>query len=116
GLPYLIARRLLPQPKVFKSLIMKYLIGVCIIVLWAFACPNMSRVLHESSVVKAHQQWMVKYGITYANSSEAEKRFNIFKENFEFIENFNNEGNHSYWLGYNDYSDLTDEELSKYGY
>lgn len=71
----------------------------------------MSRVLYESYVVKEHQQWMVKHGVTYTNSSEMEKWFQIFKENLEYIEKFNNEGNKSYTLGLNAFSDLIDEVL-----
>ncbi|XP_050903266.1 actinidain [Lathyrus oleraceus] len=71
----------------------------------------MSRMLDESSVVKAHQQWMTKYGITYKNSFEMENRLQVFRENLEYIENFNNAGNKSYTLGLNPYSDLTTEEF-----
>ncbi|CAL5183561.1 unnamed protein product [Lathyrus oleraceus] len=90
---------------------MKHLSTVCIIVLWTLAYPSMSRMLFEPSVIKAHQQWMKKYGITYANSSEMEKRLQIFKENSEYIEKFNNAGKKSYTLGLNPYSDLTTEEF-----
>ncbi|KAI5447812.1 hypothetical protein KIW84_015312 [Lathyrus oleraceus] len=71
----------------------------------------MSRTLYESSVVEAHQQWMIEYGRTYTNSYEMEKRFQIFKNNLEYIENFNNAGNKSYSLGLNQFSDLTTEEF-----
>ncbi|GAU46859.1 hypothetical protein TSUD_385360 [Trifolium subterraneum] len=71
----------------------------------------MSRTLSESSVVEAHQQWMIKYGRTYANSYELENRKKIFHENLEYIENFNNGGNKSYKLGLNPFSDLTSEEF-----
>lgn len=90
---------------------MKNLIAVSIMILWTFAYTAMSRTLSESSVVEAHQQWMIKYGRTYTNSSELEKRKRIFKENLEYIENFNNAGNKSYKLGLNPYSDLTSEEF-----
>ncbi|CAI8591027.1 unnamed protein product [Vicia faba] len=90
---------------------MKHLITVCIVVLWAYAYPSMSQMLSESSVIKAHQQWMTKYGITYKNSSEMQKRFQIFKENLDYIEKFNSAGNKTYTLGLNPYSDLTTEEF-----
>ncbi|CAK8536830.1 unnamed protein product [Lathyrus sativus] len=61
---------------------MKHVINVRIIVLWAYAYPCLSRMLDESSVVKAHQEWMIKYGITYTNSSEMEKRLQIFQREF----------------------------------
>ncbi|PNX95886.1 cysteine proteinase [Trifolium pratense] len=89
---------------------MKFLIAICII-LWACAYTTMSRTMSESSVVESHQQWMTKYGRTYTNSSELEKRKKIFEENLKYIENFNNAGNKSYKLGLNPYSDLTSEEF-----
>jgi len=89
---------------------MKFLIAICII-MGTCAYTAMSRTLSESSVVEAHQQWMMKYGRTYTNSYEMEKRKKIFKENLEYIENFNNVGNKSYKLGLNPYSDLTSEEF-----
>jgi cathepsin L len=100
----IIKHSLLPKKK------MKFLIAMCII-LWACAYTTMSRTLSESSVVELHQQWMIKYGRTYTNSFELEKRKKIFQENLEYIENFNNAGNKSYKLGLNPYSDLTSEEF-----
>ncbi|KAJ0017693.1 hypothetical protein Pint_10450 [Pistacia integerrima] len=40
-----------------------------------------------------------------------ERRFMIFKDNLEFIENFNNAGNQSHKLGINKFADLTMEEF-----
>ncbi|WJX09255.1 cathepsin L [Trifolium repens] len=63
---------------------------------------------------EAHKQWMMKYGITYANSTEMEKRRKIFKQNLEFIEKMNTinkAAGKTYTLGLNDYSDLTPEEF-----
>ena len=89
---------------------MKFLV-VCIMILWACAYTAMSRTLYESSVAEKHQQWMMKHGRTYTDSFEMEKRLQIFKENLEYIEKFNNAGNKSYKLGLNPYSDLTSEEF-----
>ncbi|KAK2393691.1 senescence-specific cysteine protease SAG39 [Trifolium repens] len=95
---------------------MKFLIIVCITILWACAYTTMSRTLSELSfveallkkpIVEAHQQWMTKYGRTYTNNFEMEKRRKIFKQNLECIKNFNNVGNKTYKLGLNPYSDLT---------
>ncbi|CAL5183559.1 unnamed protein product [Lathyrus oleraceus] len=90
---------------------MTYLTIICVMILWACPYATMSRTLYESSVVEAHQQWMIEYGRTYTNSYEMEKRFQIFKNNLEYIENFNNAGNKSYSLGLNQFSDLTTEEF-----
>ena len=42
---------------------------------------------------------------------EQEKRFNIFKDNIEYIDKFNNEGNRTFKLGVNKFADLTTEEF-----
>ena len=51
------------------------------------------------------------FGRTYENKLEKEKRFQIFKDNLEYIESFNNAGNRSYKLGINEFADLTREEF-----
>lgn len=85
---------------------MKCFIVVFVMILWAFPYLSMSKTLYE-----AHQQWMIKYGRTYTNSYEMEKRLQIFKSNLEYIEKFNSVGNKSYNLGLNQFSDLTNEEF-----
>ncbi|KAL6192864.1 hypothetical protein ACLB2K_033950 [Fragaria x ananassa] len=54
---------------------------------------------------------MEEHGRTYSSSEEKAKRFAIFKEGFEDIENFNSQGNHSSTLGINAFSDMTYEEF-----
>ena len=65
----------------------------------------------ESSIAIAHKKWMVKYGRVYLNQTEKNKRFNIFKQNFEYINSFNSAQNSSYQLGLNQFADLTEEEF-----
>ncbi|CAO2837285.1 unnamed protein product [Amaranthus hypochondriacus] len=66
------------------------------------------------SMKDKHEQWMVKYGRTYKDLVEKEKRFNIFKENVERIEEFNRKAlsNHRlYTFEVNGFADLTEEEF-----
>ncbi|XP_027911943.1 zingipain-2-like [Vigna unguiculata] len=70
-----------------------------------------SRNLHEASMSKRHEQWMKKYGKTYKNAAEKQKRFLIFKHNVQFIESFNAAGNKPYKLGINHIADQTNEEF-----
>ncbi|KAE8720375.1 Receptor like protein 25 [Hibiscus syriacus] len=70
-----------------------------------------SRPIHETAIVEKHEQWMVYYGRKYNSESEKEKRFNIFKENFEYIESFNTVGNRSFKLGLNGFADLRHDEF-----
>nr|KYP68548.1 Thiol protease SEN102 family [Cajanus cajan] len=58
-----------------------------------------------------HEQWMVQHGRTYMDSSEKELKYQIFKENVQRIEAFNNAGNKPYKLGINQFADLTNEEF-----
>jgi len=79
-----------------------------------FACLAMSSTVLESSIAAAktkHEQWMNDFKRTYANDTEKEKRFMIFAEKLEYIERFNRDGNETYKLGLNQFSDLTDEEF-----
>jgi cathepsin L len=71
--------------------------------------------LSESSIDEIHHQWMIKHGRTYANTSEMEKRRIIFKENLEFIDKrnrMNKAVGQNYTLGLNNFSDLTNDELT----
>jgi len=71
----------------------------------------MSRKLHETSLRERHEQWMTRYGKVYEDAAEKEKRFQIFKDNVEFIESSNAAGNKPYQLGVNHFADLTLEEF-----
>lgn len=54
---------------------------------------------------------MSNHGRVYKDDVEKAKRFNIFKENVDFIESFNKDATHSYQLGLNKFADLTNEEF-----
>nr|GLL30372.1 cysteine proteinase precursor [Ipomoea trifida] len=77
-----------------------------------------SRTLFDSLMVVRHEQWMAQYGRVYENEVEKTKRFNIFKENVEYIESFNKAGTKPYKLGINAFADLTNQEFkaSRNGY
>ncbi|CAH2052766.1 unnamed protein product [Thlaspi arvense] len=66
---------------------------------------------HESSILDYHQQWMNQFSRVYTDESEKQMRLKVFKKNLKFIENFNNNGNQSYKLGVNEFTDLTKEEF-----
>ncbi|XP_031398509.1 senescence-specific cysteine protease SAG39-like [Punica granatum] len=84
------------------------ILGLC-------SSQSWSRMLHElPSMFDRHAQWMTKYGRMYVSDVEREKRFEIFKSNVEFIESFNREGNKTYWLGINEFADLSNEEFRAY--
>ncbi|GLT54450.1 hypothetical protein SLA2020_276490 [Shorea laevis] len=74
--------------------------------------------LQEASMVERYEQWMAQYDRKYTDDVEKESCFKIFKENAEFVEKVNNEGNHTYKLSLNAFADLTNEEFiaSRTGY
>ncbi|XVF25664.1 hypothetical protein REPUB_Repub13aG0233000 [Reevesia pubescens] len=78
----------------------------------------MCSTMDEAVIARKHRRWMTHHGRTYKNQAEKERRFNIFKDNLEYIENFNTMGNQTYELSPNEFADLTNEEFlaSHFGY
>jgi len=54
---------------------------------------------------------MTQFGKSYKDAAEKEKRFQIFKNNVEFIELFNAVGDKPFNLSINHFADLTNEEF-----
>nr|GMD10858.1 senescence-specific cysteine protease SAG39-like [Ipomoea batatas] len=65
----------------------------------ALASQATARTLDETSLLLRHERWMVRHGRSYKDDAEKAKRFQIFKENLEFIQSFNKAGKRSYKLG-----------------
>nr|GLL30379.1 ervatamin-B-like [Ipomoea trifida] len=76
---------------------------------WASQATTHTR--EEASMLKRHEEWMIRYERSYKDNAEKVKRFQIFKENVEFIESFNKAGTLSFKLGINQFTDLTNEEF-----
>lgn len=57
---------------------------------------------------------MAKHGREYKDAAEKEFRFNIFKDNVEYVESVNRAGDRKYKLSINKFADLTDEEFKAY--
>ncbi|KAH6759491.1 senescence-associated gene 12 protein [Perilla frutescens var. frutescens] len=78
-----------------------------------------ARTAPDASMVERHEKWMVENGRVYKDEAEKAKRFNIFKENVEYIESFNEAAAvRPYKLAINKFADLTNEEFesSRNGY
>ncbi|XP_037427688.1 senescence-specific cysteine protease SAG39-like [Triticum dicoccoides] len=69
-----------------------------------------ARELGDAAMVERHEQWMVKYNRAYKDEVEKVQRFEVFRANVAFIESFN-AGNHKFWLGVNQFTDLTNDEF-----
>ncbi|XP_037494828.1 senescence-specific cysteine protease SAG39-like [Jatropha curcas] len=100
------------------SILENKLVFVTVLVLGLFASQAFARPLQNETMKERHEMWMAKYGRVYKDSAEKEKRFNIFKNNVEFIESFNKDGNKLYKLDINGFADLSNEEFkaSRNGY
>lgn len=93
------------------SLHAKVLFAV-LMILGTRASQSMSRpIMDEEAIVQKHEQWMAYHGRNYQDNEEKERRFQIFKTNLEYIENFNNNATNTYKLSLNLFADLTDEEF-----
>ncbi|KAJ3692160.1 hypothetical protein LUZ60_012510 [Juncus effusus] len=66
----------------------------------------------DPSLLKTFDDWVSKFGRSYQNSTEKLRRYGIFQENLQYIENFNKNGSFSYKLGLNQFADRTDEEFT----
>ncbi|XXG63267.1 hypothetical protein AAC387_Pa05g1502 [Persea americana] len=80
-------------------------------VLSIWANQGLGRKLQEMSVLEMHEQWMAQHGRVYKDAVERAQRLKIFKENAEFIESFNSDGEKPCKLSINEFADLTNEEF-----
>ncbi|KAF5754567.1 putative fruit bromelain [Helianthus annuus] len=72
-----------------------------------------SRLLSENSSYESHEEWMARYGRTYKDAAEKERRSKIFHDNVQYIQSFNNAAmNKGYKLAVNEFADLTNEEFT----
>ncbi|CAJ1978781.1 unnamed protein product [Sphenostylis stenocarpa] len=71
----------------------------------------MSRRLPEAFSSERHETWMAQYGKVYKDDAEKEKRFQIFKNNVQFIESFNAAGGKPFNLSINRFADLHNDEF-----
>ncbi|KAJ3670764.1 hypothetical protein LUZ60_008190 [Juncus effusus] len=60
---------------------------------------------------RMYEEWMTKFSKCYKNETEKQYRFEIFSENVKYIHEFNKAKNHSYTLGTNQFTDLTNAEF-----
>jgi C1A family cysteine protease len=85
---------------------MKLAVLFCLVAV-AVARPHHRR--DEEDVQTQFVEWVQTYNKLYAND-ELFNRFNIFKFNLDII-NQHNAGNHTFTMGLNEFSDMTNEEF-----
>ncbi|KAL8494495.1 hypothetical protein ACS0TY_025339 [Phlomoides rotata] len=64
-------------------------------------------------VMSLYESWMVKHGKSYNALGEKDKRFLIFKENLQYVDEQNALPNRTFKLGLNRFADLTNDEYRK---
>ncbi|KAI8001589.1 Senescence-specific cysteine protease SAG12 [Camellia lanceoleosa] len=70
-----------------------------------------SRLLNEQTMLEMHEQWMARHGRIYKDVEEKNTRFQVFKDNVQHINAFNEGVDRAYKLLVNQFADLTDEEF-----
>jgi len=88
-----------------------FLCWACLVLpLWN--CEATSRKIDNATLMSVrHESWMAQHGRIYKDEAEKQYRFNIFKNNVEYIESVNTAGDRKYRLGVNRFADLTKEEF-----
>ncbi|KAG2702960.1 hypothetical protein I3760_06G115800 [Carya illinoinensis] len=61
-------------------------------------------------ILELFESWLSKHGKTYRSIEEKLHRFEVFKDNLKHIDQRNKESS-SYWLGLNEFADITHEEF-----
>lgn len=84
-------------------------LALAVLTMWTIEVT--SRELNEASMVQKHEKWMARFGRVYRDDAEKAKRFNIFKDNVDYIESINKAGMRPYKLSINGFADLTNEEF-----
>lgn len=67
----------------------------------------------EKEMNDLYESWLIKHGKVYNALGEKERRFEIFKDNLKFIDEYNSQIGLSYKVGLNKFADLTNDEYRK---
>lgn len=71
---------------------------------------DMSIIDHKNKEGILYEKWLAEHGKIYNALGEKEKRFEIFKDNLRFIEEYNASENRTFKVGLNQFADLTNDE------
>lgn len=65
----------------------------------------------DNRLLDLFESWASKHGKRYKNLEEKLLRFENFMDNLKHIDQSNKEANKTYWLGLNEFADLSHEEF-----
>ena len=69
-------------------------------------------VMSRESLIDLFESWMAKHAKVYDSFKEKVRRFEVFMDNLKHIDETNKRET-SYWLGLNEFADLTHEEFKE---
>lgn len=64
-----------------------------------------------TTVTQLFEAWCSKHGKIYSSLEEKQRRLEIFKDNYEFVNQHNQKRNNSYTLALNAFADLSHDEF-----
>jgi KDEL-tailed cysteine endopeptidase len=67
----------------------------------------------DDPLLPVFEQWMKDYGRLYGSPTEKLQRFQVFKDNYQFVESIKNQPGLTYTVGLNAFADLTNEEFAQ---
>lgn len=65
----------------------------------------------DNRLLDLFESWVSKHGKRYKSMEEKLLRFETFMDNLKHIDESNRKANRSYWLGLNEFADLSHEEF-----
>lgn len=68
----------------------------------------------EDSLWSLYERWLSLYSVQRLGMDEKKMRFNVFKDNVNFIHNFNQKGERPYKLRLNKFGDMTNQEFRRF--
>lgn len=68
---------------------------------------------NEGNLAEIFKAWAVQHQKVYLTVVDYQQRFENFKKNWEYVEEFNKVGNKSYTVGLNQFADLSWQELEE---
>ncbi|XP_030547242.1 senescence-specific cysteine protease SAG12-like [Rhodamnia argentea] len=89
---------------------LSFLIAALLVII-VHVSETLCRPLGGEHLLKQHEEWMSVHGRVYKDSDEKAKRYEIFKQNVNRINAFNNDKEVGYKLAVNKFADLTNEEF-----
>ncbi|XP_044354517.1 cysteine protease XCP1-like [Triticum aestivum] len=87
-------------------------VGVCVARNSDFSIVGYSEedLSSHDRLIELFEKWLAKHEKAYASFEEKLHRFEVFKDNLKLIDEINREVT-SYWLGLNEFTDLTHDEF-----